>query len=228
MESNSGFVPEPGFVWSIEPVEEFHEIPFSASKSVEFLVSHSAPTNQSLDYRLDAIQRPEVDVVSILTVRRTLNGPVPVLQKITGPYSSELYAEILQRPPGLHELVNGAMGGAGILMKREVLQRFWDEETIWFKDVYQERHGVMFDEETGDDLFGSRILGHDIWFFNRCRELGLRCWVDTRVLWGHLKEVDLRDEFVRDMKDAARIERLERELKLARSELSLLKNGVCQ
>lgn len=185
-----------------------------------------------LEFLLEDITTDHVDTVSILTVRRTVNGPIPVIQKLTGPASSELYAEILQRPYGLHELVGGAMGGAGIIIKRRVIQKFWDTDTLWFEDVYQTKKGVVFDAETGEDLYGTRVVGHDIRFYQRCHEFGFRSFVDTRVLWGHLKELDLRDEFLRDMNQAKRIEALEKadrilhsKLRAATNELALLKNG---
>lgn len=188
--------------------------------------------DSGIEFLLEDITREEVDTVSILTVRRTVNGPIPVIQKLTGPASSELYAEILKRPHGLHELVGGAMGGAGILMKRKVLQRFHDEEKLWFEDVWQMKRGIAFDAETGEDLWGTRVVGHDIRFYQRCHEFGFRSFVDTRVLWGHVKPVDIRDEFLRDMDQSSRIEALESaarilhgKLRMANNELSILKTG---
>jgi hypothetical protein len=149
---------------------------------------------------LSAIERSDVDIVNAITVRRTDNGPLPVLSRMTGEYSAELYQEILDAPIGLHELTpNGVMGGAAIMVKRHVCEKFLAEGVPWFKDVFEWRVGAKRDEFSGKDLFGERYIGHDIWFFQRAYELGFRAWVDTSVFWGHVKPCDLRDEFNREM-----------------------------
>lgn len=188
--------------------------------------------DSGLDWLLEDITRDEVDTVSVLTVRRTDHGPVPVCQRLTGPAESELYSEILQKPLGCHELVGGAMGGAGILMKRRVLQKFWDEEALWFEDIHQMRRGIAFDKDTGEDLWGTRVVGHDIRFYQRCHEFGFRSWVDTRVLWGHVKDADIREEFLRHVSLMNRNDKLVNVVKALReendrikTELSILKNG---
>ncbi len=156
-----------------------------------------------LDRMLDAIERPDVDVVNAITLRGTERGPLPVINKITAPFKAELFTEILDQPQGLYELktkdYNGVMGGAGIMVKRNVLETFRKKNIFWFKDVFCENQGEHFDELSGEDNWGTRLIGHDYWFFNQCHELGFRCWVDTRNFWGHIKPCDLRAEFRREM-----------------------------
>jgi len=153
-----------------------------------------------LDLLLAAIERDDVDIVNAITVRRTDSGPLPVINKMTGEYSAELHTDILSRPKGLHELTpDGVMGGAGIMVKRRVLEKFYEESVAWFRDVFVWDKGKKFDETSGKDLYGERLVGHDVWFFLRAAELGFRSWVDTRVFWGHVKAADLRAEFNREI-----------------------------
>lgn len=172
-----------------------------------------------LELLLDAIERPEVDIVNAITLRITDKGPAPVINKLTGPTSCELYTEILEQPRDLYELKEGAMGGAGLMVKRHVLEHFLKEEVMWFKDVFVEKRGQMYDEKSKKDLFGERVIGHDVWFFQRCHEFGFRSWVDTRVFWGHVKPSDLRAEFRREMQFLA-------DKKAAEDELAKLKEEV--
>jgi hypothetical protein len=156
-----------------------------------------------MDRLIDAIALDSVDVVNAITLRGTERGPLPVISKITGPLKGELFTEILQKPRGLHELRTednfGVMGGAAIMVKRKVLETFREKEILWFWDVFAEKQGEHFDELSGEDTWGQRLIGHDYWFFNKCHELGFRCWVDTKSFWGHIKPCDLRAEFRREM-----------------------------
>jgi hypothetical protein len=157
--------------------------------------THADDRLGGLDKLLEAINRDDVDVVNAITLRITDKGPCPVIYKIpdmeNDQSNGELYAEILSRPRGLHELKNGVVGGAGIMVPRYVLERFREEGVPWFWDV--------FDEDPKSDTFGERKIGHDVWFFLKCHEFGFRPWVDTRLFWGHVKPSDLRAEFRREM-----------------------------
>ena len=147
-----------------------------------------------LDRLLTAINRDDVDVVNAITLRITEKGPCPVIYKIPDmddQQTGELYTDILTARRGLHELKQGAVGGAGIMVPRYVLERFREEGVPWFWDV--------FDEDPKSDTFGERLIGHDIWFFLRCHDFGFRPWVDTGLFWGHVKPSDLRAEFRREM-----------------------------
>ena len=148
-----------------------------------------------LDKMLEAINRDDVDVVNAITLRITDKGPCPVIYKIpdmvNDKSTGELYTEILSKPRGLHELKNGVVGGAGIMVPRYVLERFREEGVPWFWDV--------FDEDPESESFGERKIGHDVWFFLKCHEFGFRPWVDTSLFWGHVKPSDLRAEFRREM-----------------------------
>jgi len=167
--------------------------------------------NGGLGLLLEAIERDDVDIVNAITVRNTKDGPLPVINRMTGPVKAELHAEILQRKQGLHELgPDGVMGGAGIMVKRHVLQAFQDKEVLWFWDVFVEKQGKMRCEDTGKDLWGERLVGHDVWFFLQAHELGFRSWVDTRVFWGHVKTQDIRKEFNRDIELLTQIDNLKR------------------
>jgi len=150
---------------------------------------------------IEDIERDDVDVVNAITVRNTDEGPIPVIQKLREDYSGELHVEILSKQVGLHELgKQGVVGGAAIMVKRHVLEKFWDEDTPWFLDTMVTKKETEFSRRDGRDLFGERLIGHDYWFFMRCHEFGFRSWVDTRVFWGHVKSNDMRKEYLRDLK----------------------------
>lgn len=176
---------------------------------------------------LEDIQRDDVDVVHAVTVRNTAKGPVPICQKVVSGHETTIYGEILEPPGACKEITNtGVMGGAGFLVKRHVIQKFWDADILPFKDVFAEKKGTRFDKDTGEDLWGNRIIGHDIWFCLQCHELGARSWVDTRVFWGHRKMVDMKDDFMREMAHVVEKSELKKKLQLASQELALLKNGA--
>ncbi len=161
---------------------------------------------------LAALERDDVDIVTPITVRITDDGPLPVINKMQPGNKAVLHADILSRPQGLHELSpDGTIGGAGVMVKRKVLEAFDEHGVPWFWDVFVEQKGKVFDEITDEDLYMTRIVGHDIWFFLRAYELGFRAWVDTRVFWGHIKTLDIRDEFIRDLGYLKRIEKLNAE-----------------
>lgn len=164
-----------------------------------------------LDLLLEAIDRDDVDIVNAITVRSSTDGPVPVINKSRpDSYKCDLHIDILKKPTGLHELgKDGLMGAAAIMVKRHVLERFWNEDVPWFMDVFVDKKGTEFSMLDGRDLFGERLVGHDYWFFMRAHEFGFRSWVDTRVFWGHVKPCDMRSEYLRDLKLMKRIDKLE-------------------
>lgn len=157
-----------------------------------------------LDLLAEAIARDDVDVVSGIALKCGRDGPEPVLERFEDATlrRTRLLHEILAAPRGLHEVADGFSGGANLMFTREVAQAFLDKGTFWFEDV--------FDRDPASATFGRRIMGQDIWFWVKARELGFRTWVDTRVFWGHSKERDLRAEFMRQIAAGDEAERLRR------------------
>lgn len=178
------------------------------------------PGMDGLALMLEEIASTDVDVLAALTLRQDRGGPTPVILELTEDHSgSKLHMGILDRPPGLHEVKRGVVPGACVMAKRPALLRFHEKGRVWHKDVLHDgsvEHHVLqeiLDAAAGDpakavrklssvlaherrdfnrDTVGIREWGHDAWFCRSCAELGLRVWIDTRILWGHMKSTDLR------------------------------------
>lgn len=184
------------------------------SDMIPFL--HDEDRRGGLDLMLEAIARNDVDVVSGIALKATPDGPEPVLQKFDGDgyRKTRLAHEILAAPPGLHELTDAFSGGANLMFTRKVAEKFLEEGIFWFEDV--------FERDPKSARFGQRIMGQDIWFWVKARELGFRTWIDTRVFWGHSKEQDLRAEFMRTIRAEQRMRGIERVPRYLAAMLGLL------
>lgn len=139
-------------------------------------------------YVRDAMDRDDVDVVTGLSFRITPEGPMPVVSSSKGRKHA---LDFFKGESGLREARGVSAGGACLAIKRNVLEGFLDRKTVWFKTVL---------EEDDPRRFGDLKCGEDVWFFRKAEELGYRVWVDTRVCWGHMKMLDLRDELNRTEK----------------------------
>ena len=179
------------------------------------LDSDMAPGVAGLKLLLEHIQRDDVDIASALTLLKSKNGPVPVIKEMTEDRKgSHLHEKILNQPPGLYEVENGLIPGACFIVTREAMMRFYNARCVWFKDVLYDGsvdryelegllnagdvkaaiRDILQEQETDfhRDRVGIRQWGHDCWFCRNALELGLRVWIDTRILWGHMKTMDLR------------------------------------
>ena len=181
------------------------------------------PDEEGTRLLLDAIQRPEVDAVAGWSVMLNEDdGPQPCLLRDLPDGGAEVHAPMLERPAGLYELSDGTVGAHCLAVKRETLLKFRESGRVWFSDVLLDgslpfhrivelasmsfedahRHVQGWIEARRADTFGdgcetgTRRRGQDVYFCRTLRALGMRLWVDTRVLWGHLKPTDIRMEFL--------------------------------
>lgn len=143
--------------------------------------------NGGVDLVKEAMARDDVDILSGISFRigESDNGPVPC---VSGKDRDHVIETVFSQEPGLHEMEGIATGGACLVVKRHVLMDFLKRKTVWFKNHLNERDA---------HLFGSLELSEDLHFVRNAQEFGHRFWVDTRIQWGHLKRLDLRDELKR-------------------------------
>jgi len=147
------------------------------------------PDGPGLALLLEAIKRDDVDIVGGWSLMST--GSTEGLPNIFTPHDEKaggcfLDAKLAHRAPGLHEITGGALGSHCIMVKRRVLEAFKERRLVYFEDEFRK-------DDPEDSKFGTRRLGHDVRFFQTAADLGFRTWCDNRVLWGHVKAVDLRD-----------------------------------
>jgi hypothetical protein len=160
-----------------------------------FIDNDAVPDMEGLLLLLDAIEKPEVDIVggwSLMSGGKNPGNPV-----ILGPADPEdfqgeegpaLPVQLeLAHDPGLHEITGGGLGAHCLMVTRKVLEKFKARKTLWFEDIY------YTDPEKDGGKYGTRRWGHDVLFCIRAAGMGFRVWVDSRVFWGHIKPVDLRD-----------------------------------
>lgn len=149
--------------------------------------SDMIPRPEAVRYLMDHFGRDDVDVLCGIAHQKTKGGPMPVLYKF-GEHGAKTDADLLDKNPdfGPFEMVEGGTGAACMLIKRRAVERFHEDGVVWFKDV-------LYEDPT-HPKFGRRQYGHDAWFFLRCHDYGLRCWIDTRAHFGHVKPGDLLDE----------------------------------
>ena len=133
---------------------------------------------------LKEIVRPDVDVVSAMTLRQDAGGPTPVVFQFKGD-GCTLNEEILSKEGGMYEIVNGGVPGACLLAPRYVYQDMYDKGILWHEDI-------LFKDPADKKKFGNRKIGHDQRFCMNCNEMGFRTWIRSDIMWGHLKTLDLR------------------------------------
>jgi len=156
---------------------------------VLFLDADMVPDDESIRLLIRDIRRPEIDVVTGIADRMTKGGPMPVILKYTGDGKTcRLFNEVLEEDPdaGPFELDAAGTGSAVLMCKRAALEKVRDAGHLWFNDVLE--------DTPGHEKFGSRVIGHDSWFFMRCQESGVRTWVETGCYVGHIKANDLSIE----------------------------------
>lgn len=180
-----------------------------------FVDDDAIPDEDGLRHLLDAIRNPDVDAVGGWSLVKGEGAPEPSLHQLNVGSRSSPHEDVLAREPGLHELVDGSIGAHCLMTKRATLVRIREEGDVWFKDRLRDASLEGFEIRellAGDDTamreglgkalarneghpWGQRWLGQDIWFCMMVLTKGMRLWVDTRVLWGHVKPCDLRGEF---------------------------------
>ena len=142
------------------------------------------PETEGLKKMLDSIQRPDIDVISAMTLRMDKGGPTPVIfQYEEG--KARLHEGILSKPGGLHEVVDGGIPGACFIAPRYVYQDMFDKGVVWHEDILNH-------DATNKEKFGNRKRGHDQTFCHNCNDMGFRTWVHSDVMWGHMKSIDIR------------------------------------
>ena len=139
-----------------------------------------------IPYMVEAMRRDDVDVCSGISFRLSKKGPVPCLTSTKG--KKHVHTEIFSKDKGLHRSEGLSTGGACLAIKRHVLIDFIEKRKLWFK---------FHLEEEDPRRWGDLKMGEDIHFFRTAEELGHKCWIDTRIQWGHVKTVDLREELLR-------------------------------
>jgi hypothetical protein len=72
---------------------------------------------------------------------------------------------------------------------RELLDKYADS-------ALREKLEAHICENRFNEKWGRRWQGQDVWFCVMCLNLGLKLWVDTRVFWGHVKQSDIRAEYL--------------------------------
>ncbi len=155
------------------------------------------PDVTGLGYMLEALQRDDVDIVFgwSLILREAMNDMVPCVLAPRGEPTArtpnprpdqwpvDLITPYLAEP--LHELKgNAAVGSHCFMAKRRVFEGMRATGRLYFDDVHE--------RDPSSPRYGGRIRGHDVQFCALAQDLGYRVWVDNRVFWGHMKDVDLK------------------------------------
>lgn len=154
-----------------------------------FCDADAMPDIDSLDLLIQGIQRPDVDVLFGWSVMMRDDGPIPNVTKVANDKGeAALSLEAVHAESGLVEITGGGCGSHCMVVTRDVVQRFYDEETLWMEDSFHRKWG----HAAPPAEHGTRDRGHDYWFCHRAAALGFRLWVDNRVYWGHAKAIDLR------------------------------------
>ena len=200
-----------------------------------FIDDDAVPDDEGLGFLLAAIQRTDVDAVGGWSVMKSTEGPVPCVQQYHPDKPATPHMRILSQKPNLYEIEDGGIGAHCLMVKRATIQTFFDSKRIWFKDTmrdgslerpqleeivaeHRDNKEMAWEEinrwltERDDfnmDHVGGRIQGQDVWFCCQMHSLGLRLWVDTRVLWGHIKNSDIRIEFVETLRLQQQVTALE-------------------
>lgn len=143
--------------------------------------------NGGITYFREAMERDDVDVLSGVSFRwGGKDGPIPCVVHRDG--LNAVRDRIFGLEPGLHQVKDIVTGGACIAVKRHVLVDFLKHRKLWFRfnleDEDPRRWGLLRSSE-------------DVHFIRTAEELGHRVWIDTRVQWGHIKPLDMRDELER-------------------------------
>jgi hypothetical protein len=175
-----------------------HAVLDSEATDVLFVDSDAIPCNddgadiRGLGYLMDALEREDVDIVGGWSLSHGVNRPgkpmiyLPPVGGLDNPKGCAFDYERTTFPHGLSEITGGALATHCLAVKRHVLERFAEDNTQWFQDLYWD------DYKRDGPKFGTRKWGHDLLFCIRAAEKGFRLWIDNRVFWGHLKSVDLK------------------------------------
>lgn len=134
---------------------------------------------------IEAMERDDVDVLTGFFFRMggEDKGPIPSVAHRNG--RDTVMREVFAKPPGLHHVPGLTAGGACLAVKRHVFEDFLAKKVLWFRDEW---------EESDPENWNALRTSEDTWFFYNAQELGHRIWIDTRLAWGHIKPIDMRDE----------------------------------
>lgn len=144
------------------------------------------PAPDGVQHVVAAMERDDVDVLTGFFLRMGELGPVPSVASRHG--RDDVVRNVFSRPPGLHEVHGLTSGGACLAAKRHVFERMLEKRVLWFRDEW---------EDEDPENWGALKTSEDTWFFYQAQELGFRIWIDTRLAWGHIKPMDMRDELRR-------------------------------
>lgn len=135
---------------------------------------------------IEAMGREDVDILTGFYFRMSADGPVPSLAHPKG--KDHILEEVFKKPPGLHHVPGLRAGGACLLVKRHVFEDMREKGHVWFRDEW---------EDEDKEKWGSLKSSEDTVFFHYAQECGHKVWIDTRLVWGHIKPLDMRDELRR-------------------------------
>lgn len=148
------------------------------------LGSNEADIHGGAPFIREAMERDDVDIVSGISFRIGGKGPSLCLHDAKG--KLHVHENVLaSKTRGLIDGADLMTGGACLAIRRRVLEGFLEKKRVWFKNHL---------EEEDPRQFGLLRQSEDFHFIATAKELGYRFWVDTRVVWGHIKPRDLREE----------------------------------
>ena len=150
------------------------------------LGSAQADQHGGAPYMVEDLMRDDVDVVSGVSFRIGERGPSPCLSSPKG--MPGVVESVMSQPRGLVDGKDIETGGACLAIKRHVLEAFLEKKHLWFEDHL---------ERENPRRWGLMNLTEDRHFIRTAKELGFKFWVDTRICWGHIKPLDLREELWR-------------------------------
>ena len=162
--------------------------------------------NGGITLMREAMERDDVDVCSGVSFRwGGKDGPIPCVGHRDG--RNTVLDKLFGAKPGLHRIKGLTTGGACIAIKRHVLENFLENKKVWFQ----------FNLESEDPrAWGLLQSSEDIHFIRTAEELGHKVWIDTRIQWGHIKPLDMREELERSKRLIEELSSEKPKLELAR------------
>jgi hypothetical protein len=158
-----------------------------------FVDSDMAPFSPDLpdggvSLMLSALERDDVDIVSGLSYRFNSEGaPVPCVTEFEGNRDRVLAEVFAKEDLGLFEAKGFSTGGACLAIKRPVLEAYAADQDPPFIYTHKRKCGK----------WGQTDCSEDTYFIRESQKRGFRFWVDRRLVWGHIKVGDMREELER-------------------------------
>lgn len=169
-----------------EVVKKFLDLP--DADVLWFVDSDAMPAANSIKV-CEAMLRPDVDVAGVMTP--FLSGKLDkAFQYNIYKWNEERssFNPLLPQADSCGLIEVDGMGTPGMAIKRAVLE----DRRMWCGDrdaKYGANCPPVFRWVRAST--GHTIMTDDLDFCMRARQLGYRLWADTRVRWGHIKEVDI-------------------------------------